>query len=384
MKLCIIDQGEVMGGAELFTIDLLRYTSKSRVTFHVLHDKEAQHSYLKELDDIPFVKHAGISLPSMNPGRILSYGRAYMASKQIASYCKKHTIDCIQSNTVRSHVISSIAAEKTGIPLVWVLHDFTFPKKYLRRFAHVPQFIVCVSEAVRQFVLDEVPGIDAKKVVVIPNGVQTEKVRKSKPLEIHEDVDGTPFSFKEGVRYIGLIGRIDTWKGQDIFLKAIRILQKEYPQHKDVEYLIIGDTTTTSEERIAFGEQIKAYVRDNNLDMVHFLGRQPCYEVLHRLFALVHASTEPEPFGRTIIEAFAAGVPVIASKLGAPEHIISYGQTGLLFEPRNPQDLAQKISILLEDNHLVETLRMQASKEVRAKYHMEKVVEAFGDLWSRI
>jgi len=381
MHIAIIDQGEIFGGAEAFTLDLLRYTSKNKVQFTVLHDHEAASQYKEELDLIPFITKQEIYLPSSSPKFFASYVKAMKSSNELKKELKKLQPDLIQTNTVRAHAIGAYAAKSMGIPLVWVMHDMTFPPKFLKKFAHIPAKIVCVSEVVKQYVLQHVPDLREGCIEIIPNGVHPEKITAGRPLKTCQDLDGKEFSFQEGVRYVGLIGRIDTWKGQDVLLQAVNILHREYPQHESIEYLIIGNVTTTSEERQQYYRKLREYQANNYLRDVHFLGHQDARGVLKNLDILVHASTEPEPFGRTIIEAFAAGVPVIASKCGAPQDIVRYGYNGLLFEPRNAQDLAQKISLLLEDNHLVETVKMNAKKEVRAKYHVERVVDSFYDIW---
>lgn len=384
MKICIIDQGELYGGAERFTIDLIKYTSKSKVDFTVLFDENADSHYKKDLEEIPYLKKFAVPLPSMSPSILSSYPKALISSAKIKSVIKKVDPDVLQSNTIRAHVVGSMAAKSLGIPLVWVMHDFTFPEKYLKKFVDVPAKIICVSEAVKQHLLTICPAIDPEKLVIIPNGVHSERSKSEEPYTNILDIDGDSFSFDSKKRYVGLIGRIDTWKGQDIFLRTIDILQHEYRQHENVEYCIIGDVTQTAPEKLAYYQDLRNYVKEHNINNVHFLGHKESLRILKNLCILVHASTEKEPFGRTIIEAFSVGVPVIATKIGGPAEIISYGVNGLLCEPKDPQDLAQKISLLLEDNHLCETLKMNGKKDVRAKYHIEKVVEAFYALWCNI
>lgn len=384
MKVCIVDQGDIFGGAERFTLDIIRYTSKSKVDFHLIHDEAADPAYLREIEDISFMKRDAISMASISPQHLISYPRAFFASNQLKSRLKKIRPDIVQSNTVRTHCLASFAVKGLGIPLVWVLHDFTFPEKFLLRYVDVPVRIVCVSEAVKSYYQAMLPKEVHDKFVVVPNGVHPDKIKNAEAYTMVRDIDGEEFTFEKHRRYIGLIGRIDSWKGQDIFLRTVDILHKEYPQHQDVTYLVIGGVTATSAERIAYYDELRQFQKEKHLTDVHFLGAQDAAKILHNLDVLIHASTDAEPFGRTIIEAFSAGVPVIASRLGAPEEIIEYGSSGLLFEARNPQDLAQKISLLLEDNHLSETLKMNGKKVVRARYHIEKVVEQFYALWCSI
>lgn len=374
-----------MGGAECFTLDLLRAVPKAQWDMLLLFDRHADSRYEAAAEEISYIERRHINIPSLDQRQLRSYIQTLKTSFAVVRALKRAKIDLLQTNTVRAHTVGSLAARFLGIPCVWIVHDCTFPPDILKKLIHYPAKIVCVSEYVRDFIVEH-GGVEAEiKTEIIPNGIDLDAINTDvtnlRPLQ---DIDGKPFSFLPHYRYVGLVGRIDTWKGQDVFLDAIEVLNREYPQHQKVQYLIIGDITATSEERSMFYERLRDAARRKSLTNLTFLGRQAIPDYMRRLDILVHASTEPEPFGRTIIEAWAYGVPVIATKLGAPLSFVAYGKTGLLVEPKDPKDLAQKISLLLEDQHLVETLRMNGKKEVRASYDLARIVDRFLQLWSDV
>lgn len=384
MKVCVLDQGEILGGAECFTLDLLRHIPKSQWDLLLLFHKHADARYVAAAEDISYIERNTVSIPSLDQRQLHSYLQALKTSFGVVRALKDAHVDILQTNTVRAHTVGSLAAKFLGLPLVWVMHDCTFPPDILKKLISYPTKIVCVSEYVRDYVLEH-GGVEASiKTVIVPNGIILEEVAHTPTLRPLQDIQGTPFTFLPHQRYVGIIGRIDTWKGQDVFLEAIDVLNRDYPQHQKVQYLIIGEVTETSEKRVAFYKKLREMVERRNLTNVHFLGRQDIQQVLPRLDILVHASTEPEPFGRTIIEAWAYGVPVVATKLGAPAQFVQYGKTGLLVEPKEPKDLAQKISLLLEDQHLCETLRMNGKKEVRANYELSRIIDKFTEIWSEL
>jgi glycosyltransferase involved in cell wall biosynthesis len=78
-----------------------------------------------------------------------------------------------------------------------------------------------------------------------------------------------------------------------------------------------------------------------------------------------------ETFGRTIMEAYAKGTPVVASRLGAMAELVHDGCTGLLFEPGDSADLVVKIQTLLEDPAKVTAMRRAARREYEEKYTAE-------------
>lgn len=382
MKVCVLDQGEFMGGAEGFTLDLLRAVPKSQWDLLLLYHRHADERYKEAAEQISYIETRRVNIPSLDQRQLRSYLQTLRTAWAVVRALKYAKVDVLQTNTIRAHTVGSLAARFLGIPLIWVMHDCTFPPDILKKLLPYPQKIVCVSEFVRDFVVKH-GGVEAEiKTEIIPNGIDLDAINAdTSTLRPLADIDGKPFSFLPHYRYVGLVGRIDTWKGQDVFLEAIDVLNREYPQHQKVQYLIIGDVTASSQERTMFYEKLRDAARRKGLTNLTFLGRQDMKDVAKRLDILVHASTEPEPFGRTIIEAWAYGVPVIATKLGAPLSFVAYGKTGLLVEPKDPKDLAQKISLLLEDQHLAETLRMNGKKEVRASYDLARIVDRFCRMW---
>jgi len=386
MNVCILDQGEIMGGAEGFSLDILRSVSKSQWNMTLLHHKYAHPDYMSRAGAIPYIHREQINIPTLDHRRFGSYVQTLKTAFAVAKQLRKKHIDVLQTNTNRAHAVGALAAHYAGIPLVWVVHDTTFPLDVLKKLVQYPTKIVCVSEYVRDFILEH-GGVEAAiKTIIIPNGIDLDSVGAGVTPSLRPlvDIDGKPFSFLPHHRYVGMIGRIDTWKGQDVFLDAAHILNSEYPQHSGVEYLVIGGVTNTSEARSRYYAQLRETVRERHLSNVTFLGQQDIAQIFPSLDVLVHASTEPEPFGRTIIEAWAYGVPVVATKLGAPASFVEYGKTGLLVEPKDPKDLAQKISLLLEDHHLAETLKVNARKEVRARYDLVRIIDMFAELWDEV
>jgi glycosyltransferase involved in cell wall biosynthesis len=89
-----------------------------------------------------------------------------------------------------------------------------------------------------------------------------------------------------------------------------------------------------------------------------------------------------EGFPRTLAEAFAAGLPVIASRLGAMATSIDHGRTGLLFEPGNPTDLAEKLRWAQENPEAMATMGRAARAEYEARYTPEKNYELLMDIYA--
>ena len=184
-------------------------------------------------------------------------------------------------------------------------------------------------------------GLPARQVAVKPNFIHP---------------DPGPGSGQGG--YAVFIGRLSPEKGIKSLLSAWSQLHGRLPLK------IIGDGP--------LAESVKAAV--NQTASIDWLGRRQPQEVLTWLgeaVCLVMPSIWYETFGRTIIEAYAKGTPVVASRLGAMAELVHDGRTGVLFEPGNPEDLASKIEGLLDDPLRLVKMRHTARREYEEKYTAE-------------
>jgi glycosyltransferase involved in cell wall biosynthesis len=144
---------------------------------------------------------------------------------------------------------------------------------------------------------------------------------------------------------VGLIGTFAKWKGHKLFLKSIAML----PAHMPIRaYIVGGPIYQTSGSQYTLDE-LKAEVQQLGLgDRVGFTGFiHPTDAVIRSLDIVVHASTQPEPFGMAIVEAMACGKAVIASKSSGAAEIFRSGDV-LAFNPVDPEDLHKKLLTFLE------------------------------------
>jgi len=120
---------------------------------------------------------------------------------------------------------------------------------------------------------------------------------------------------------------------------------------------------------------------------IELLGPKPLEETLRfirkSLFVVVPSECY-ENFPRVIIEAFGNGVPVIAADHGAMKDLIVHGETGLLFERGNAQDLAAKINSLIKNPALAEALGVNARKQYEENYTIEKNYKILMDIYTQV
>jgi glycosyltransferase involved in cell wall biosynthesis len=100
-----------------------------------------------------------------------------------------------------------------------------------------------------------------------------------------------------------------------------------------------------------------------------------------RCNVVVHASIEPEPFGMVIIEAMAEGRPVVASVVGAGAEIVLNSECGVVADPRDPKDLAEKVCMLLTDGTRAQEMGLRGFSEVKQHYEPRMVARTFENLY---
>ncbi|MBN1914051.1 MAG: lipopolysaccharide heptosyltransferase II, partial [Candidatus Omnitrophica bacterium] len=177
--------------------------------------------------------------------------------------------------------------------------------------------------------------------------------------------------------YVGIIARITPIKGHLHFIKAMAKVYREVPQLK---IFIVGDAPRSKE---IYKDQVRVLTKRLGLwHCTEFLGVQrDVPAILEQLDVLVLATTTQEAFGRVIIEAQAAGVPVVATKVGGVIDIIEEDKTGLLVPPADPQSMASAVVRILKNKELARNLAENAYKKVKEKYTIDLMVKKTVDVY---
>jgi glycosyltransferase involved in cell wall biosynthesis len=195
--------------------------------------------------------------------------------------------------------------------------------------------------------------------MVIHDGVDPERY-----LEVHPGGRSSRLT-------IGVIGRISPWKGQDIFLKAAARLRRDF---NEVVFRVIGDPLFGEE---AYQRQLLALCTELDLgDRVQFTGFvSNIPEQLADLDIVVHSSVIGEPFGQVIIEAMAAGKPLIATDGGGVPEIVVDGATGLLVPMGDVEAMAAAMDRLVSNPKIRERMGRSGRDRARRVFHIDQTVK---------
>ncbi len=349
MNILILDPADFVGGAELFTLDLL----PSLVASHSITLVTAGNNkhYLERIP--PDIEVVTYGLPRLRPFRPLAYLRAVI---QIRKLCKKYRIEIVHSNSVRAGLV----AAASGKPWVHVAHDFTLPKIFAKVFRRARTICAC-SQAVKNDLVGK--GIAEKKIRVVYNGVALEKYNTLVPHRFDSD---SPI--------VAIVGRLDAWKGQDVFVAAAIIIHEQLPRAR---FVIYGESSAHDSATVTFEKQL----RESAPEYIEFSKFRPMREILQNVDLLVHASTQPEPFGRVVLEAMAANVPIVATWNGGVPEILGEELREFGYKPGNAEELAEKIVAIIESKEMRQRFATESQQRVQL-FALEKVSEEIRRAWN--
>ena len=228
-----------------------------------------------------------------------------------------------------------------------------------------------ISEAVKSMF----SGKAKNKIRVVYNGTDIKKYECNHSGErIRKE-----FCIKPEEKLVGIIGRIAHWKGQKEFLYAARGISEKIP---DTRFLIVGDGSGDRK----YLDEVKELPQKIGLqEKVIFTGfRNDVNEILAAMDIVVHASTLPEPFGLTIIEAMACGKPIVATNGGGVPEIIIDGVTGVLVPMKDPAALEKGIIEMLTDPEKRKKLGSAGRKRVEEFFTVDTFVKNMSNQYQEL
>lgn len=372
-RILFISHTAALGGAELSLIDLIvPYCETSEV---LIFDHGPLEEKLKQKEIsvtvIPSKHLVGIKTNSQLAA-LRSIPELFRLAHQVASKSKEG-FDFIHVNTQKSLVIAALASLMGELPpIIWHLRDILTAKHFspLNRKIAVMLANKCITRVIANSQATASAFIKAggkpSLVEVVYNGIASEPFDLL-PIEQCKQVRKT-LNIEE-VPIIGVFSRLSFWKGQHIVLQAL----KELPEF---HVLLVGDALFGETEYV---EYLHSLVQELALEeRVHWLGfRQDIPALMQACDYIVHPSTEPEPFGRVLVEGLLARKPVIAAAAGGALEIIQDGITGKLFPPSDTKALAETIKALNSNPEQIKYFKQQGYSQARQKFSLAKSLKTF-------
>ncbi|MES2465498.1 MAG: glycosyltransferase family 4 protein [Armatimonadota bacterium] len=334
MKIAVImPLAEARGGAEQAFWVLLQKGRDANTDFVAI--------FLRDGPLASEVKGLGIASYVVEAGKMRELHRFASATRQIAAILKKEKVDAVISWMGTGHLYGGLAAAQAKVPAVWFQHGVPVDKGLIDRIASRirTRGILACSQA----------GADAQVLLtpqhtprVVHPGAELDRFDPASlpsPAEARRRC-GLP----ETGPIIGIVGRLQRWKGMHVFAEAMTGVLKAHPNAFGV---IVGGDHEFEPEYPAF---LKQRISELGLtDKIKLTGIQKNVpEWMQAMDVVVHAS-DSEPFGIVIVEGMALGKPVIAGDKGGPTEIIEPGVTGILTPYGDATALAAAINRYLDE-----------------------------------
>ncbi len=371
-RILFVDHTAVMGGAELCLLDMATaYANNSKV---LLFQDGSLRKRLEQEQIEVIVDQASATMLNLRTSGGLNalatipelWRIAGEISQQAANY------DLVMANSQKAFISAALATLRGSPPVVWYLHDILTAKhfSFINRLAAVflanrfARKVLVNSQATGKAFA--AAGGKENLCHVVYNGFKSDK------FDLVTDQDIAKVRDQLGIGeapLVGLFSRLSYWKGQHVLLEAVR----ELPQ---VQVIMVGEALFGEQ---AYVSQIESLAQMPELKgRIHWLGfRDDIPTLMKACDIVVHTSTEPEPFGRVIVEGQLAQKPVIASAAGGALELIKSGQNGFLFPPADAIALRQLIEKLIGDRSLADSIAKQGYHDARANFSLETILQSF-------
>jgi glycosyltransferase involved in cell wall biosynthesis len=299
---------------------------------------------------VDWLAEAGVPATVLPAGRLRQVDRSAAVVRDLRRLALRTGATAIVSSQWKAHVYASTAALGTGLTTVWWQHSVALPHLRDRVMGRLPAAaIVCSSE----------DAAGAQRAVSPRRRVAT--VYPGLPLDEVERRRGAGSALRRELgwadrRLVGIVGRLDSWKRQDVFLRAAADVAAARP---DVRFVVVGGPTQKGEG--AYADELRGLADELSLaGRVRFTGDvADAYAWLDALDVVVHCSTR-EPFGLVVLEAMALGKPVVATAAGGPPEIVGDSDAAVLVEAGDVRAIAEAVTALVDDQEAAAELGARA------------------------
>ena len=317
-------------------------------------------------------RHITLPLKSKNPLTL------WRNAARLAALMRAEHIAIVHARSRAPAWSAWLAARRTGTHFVTTYHGaYNENAPFKRRWNAVMargEVVIAASRFIANLITEQ-HGLDPARIRVIPRGVDPAVFD---PASVSPDRIMRLMSnwrLPDGMPVVMLPGRLTSWKGQGVLLDAIARLTR-----KDVCCVLVGSDQGRTKYSATLLQQAETLGIAARVRLVGHCDDMPA--ALKLAHVVVHASVEPEAFGRVVIEAQAMGCPVIASDLGGPVETVEHGVTGWRVKPGDPDALAaaldHALSLPLEERQALGARARASVPTVRAM--QDATLEVYDDV----
>ncbi|ROP20133.1 glycosyltransferase family 4 protein [Vibrio crassostreae] len=349
-----------MGGAEHSLYRLMKCCVSDG---HNVYLVSPPHGKLKDLALGLGVNHISYDFPALNNiNKFVLVKNIIRFLVYFLIILSRKNIDILHSNTIRTRFylffISKINKKIKTIAHIRDIQKNPYQDTLLKNI----DYTIAISQAVYDSL--NVKNNNFNKVKIIHNGVE----------DLKNEIINKEFIDNRNNFKIGIVGRIESWKRQDLFVDAA--LDLLY-RRKDCEFYIVGDCI--KKEHLEYKSKVVTLI--NNNPNIHLVGHVDNPFDYMNMLDIIVCPSENEPFGRVVIEAMSLGKPVIGSDSGGIIEIITTNIDKQLFSCGNKNELIDKIEFILNNEPLIKELGESNYINYKSRFSIEnnfkKTIEVY-------
>lgn len=327
--------------------------------------------------DLSRVKAEHIHLPLASKNPVVMYRNI----ARLITIIDVEGVDIVHARSRAPAWSAYFACKRTGTPFVTTFHGTYSIGNWLKRaYNKVMTYgrrVIAISDFIGGHIRRHY-GVKVEKIRVIHRGVDInrfdpEKVSAERVIKLASD-----WRLPDGKRIVMLPGRLTRWKGQLVLIEAVAKLGR-----RDLCVLLVGSDQGRIDYRRELESKIVALGLEEIVRIVDQCDDMPAAYKLTDL--VVSASTDPEAFGRVIVEAQAMGRPVVAADHGGARETVIEGVTGWLAKPGDPEALARALTIgldLSEDER--SAIAERATEHARTKFSKTQMCDKTLDVYNEV
>lgn len=275
----------------------------------------------------------------------------YANVRRLADLIRREGVDLVHARSRAPAWSAWAAAERTGVPFVTTFHGtYGVSGRWKLRYNSVMargERVIAISHFIADHV-HSVYGVPRSRIRVIHRGID---LAQFDPTTVSHDrmiTQAGRWRLADGLPLVLLPGRLTRWKGQRVFIEAVARLVARLG-HRELQCVLLG----SDQGRTSYRKELESLIIDRGLGgivrLINHAEDMPAAYMLSDL--VVSASTDPEAFGRVLVEAQALGRPVIGTDHGGARETVLPGETGWLTPPGDVEALAEAIGQGLHLTH---------------------------------
>ena len=364
------------GGVPLVVNALVSGLDRKRFTPHVYFLKGFTESSASEC-----IEQRGLMSQAVTVGGATAAGGKVGAITHLTSWLKQHRIDILHTHSFRPNLYGRMAGalcRNNDLAIVSHYHNH-YDDKWLsdpasleleRHLAPITDANIAVSDSVSRHVSARV-GVDFRKISVIGNGVDIERFAKADP-----NIGRELLKVQRSEICIGLVGRVCHQKGVDLFVQAAIQVASQLPQAR---FVIVGDI-----ESQTLYEQCQASIESAGLtECIRFVGHVDDAAPTIKALDVLVVPSRWEGFGLILVEAMAAGVPIIASRVGAIPEVTQRGRVAQLIPSEDADALATEMLTLASYDSMRDRL-VRVGRQRAEDFSWQTSVDAISSVYDQI